>query len=71
MQHMFITIPADQYRIAQMVANNLSLHFDTIYGTDPLTIAARQQGVRGNHEPRWTAAERLLFIRRFNDALHA
>ena len=62
----FVRIKRSNLISAQTHAVRLGLVIDTVYGTENqqlADVACRRMGSRGNHEPRWTDAERDQFAR--------
>ena len=52
---------------AANAARDMGLIIDTVYGNEDkrhYDIACRHAGIKGNHEPRWTDAEREQFAAR-------
>lgn len=48
---------------AHSIANEMGLIIDHMYGGlgKTMSVGARKMGPRGNHEPRWTETQRMVF----------
>lgn len=60
-----IRIRASKLDTANKIAQGMGLVIDQVYGDADrayVNIGARRAGVKGNHEPRWTDAERADFL---------
>lgn len=59
-----IRIRATKLDTAAKIAQGMGLIVDRVYGDKDkayVSIGARKCGIRGNHEPRWTDAQRNEF----------
>ncbi|MFM0101969.1 hypothetical protein PQR01_00275 [Paraburkholderia rhynchosiae] len=60
-----IRIRATKLDTAAKIAQGMGLIIDQVYGDKDkayVNIGARRAGIRGNHEPRWTAEQRDEFL---------
>lgn len=60
-----IRIRASKLDTANKIAQGMGLVIDQVYGDADrayVNIGARRAGVKGNHEPLWTDAERADFL---------
>lgn len=61
--HDLITIQTADLIKAKQVAATMGLVIDRMYGGMAATmqVGARKAGPKGNHEPRWNDAQRMVF----------